>query len=50
MQKYQVIEECSCSLKVLGEYDTFEEAEEAAALLEESGLKVKIQGVPDERK
>ena len=49
MERYQIVEECSCSLQLLGEYDSREEAEEAAAILEECGIKVKIQGVQDEQ-
>lgn len=48
MEKYQIIEECSCSLQPLGVYDSHEEAEEAAAILEECGIKVQINEVQDE--
>jgi len=43
MEKYQVVEECSCSLQLLGEYNSREDAEEAAAILESSGLRCKIR-------
>ena len=45
MKKYLVMEECNCSLTVLGEYTSLDEAEEAAAILEECGLKIEIKEV-----
>ncbi len=39
---YQIVEECSCQLKVLGSYQSWSEAEEAAAILEQCGIQTRI--------
>ena len=45
MERYQIIKECSCSLQFLGEYASREDAEQAAAILEECGIQVEIQKI-----
>lgn len=42
MDKYLIIEQCSCSTTPLGEYQNYDEAIEAAAELESMGLQVEI--------
>lgn len=42
MDKYLIMEQCSCSTTPLGEYRNYDDAIQAAAELESMGLQVEI--------